>query len=95
MRTTITIDDSLMAKLKEEAFKSGLPLKQVINDRLELGLRVENGSTPKERVVIKTYAMGNPSSINLEKALQVSATFEDDEILRKSWAEPASSRTSH
>jgi hypothetical protein len=83
MRTTITIDDSLMAKLKEEAFKSGLPLKQIINDRLELGLRAENGSPPKGRVVIKTYAMGNPSSINLEKALQVSAALEDDEILRK------------
>jgi hypothetical protein len=83
MRTTITIDDSLMVKLKEEAFKSGLPLKRVINQRLELGLRAENGSTPKRRVVIKTYAMGNPSSLNLDKALEIAATLEDDEILRK------------
>jgi predicted transcriptional regulator len=38
MRTTITLDDDVAAKLKSLARKSGLAFRQVVNDALRRGL---------------------------------------------------------
>jgi plasmid stability protein len=42
MRTTITLDEDVAAKLKMTARKSGRPFKDVVNDALRAGLAVEN-----------------------------------------------------
>ncbi len=39
MRTTLTIEDAIMRQLREKAYNTGLPLKQIVNTALELGLR--------------------------------------------------------
>jgi hypothetical protein len=41
MRTTITLDDDVAAKLQAKARKSGRPFKQVVNDALRTGLALE------------------------------------------------------
>jgi len=41
MRTTITLDEDVAAKLQAEARKSGLPFKQVVNDAIRTGLAVQ------------------------------------------------------
>ena len=38
MRTTLTLDDDIVALLKKEVRKSGEPFKQVVNRYLRLGL---------------------------------------------------------
>ena len=38
MRTTLTLDDDVAAKLKAEARKSGRPFREVVNDSLRRGL---------------------------------------------------------
>ncbi|MEX1246017.1 MAG: CopG family transcriptional regulator [Thermoanaerobaculia bacterium] len=38
MRTTLTLDEDVAAKLKAEARKSGRPFKQVVNEALREGL---------------------------------------------------------
>lgn len=38
MRTTLTLDDDVAARLKAEARRSGMPFKQVVNDCLRRGL---------------------------------------------------------
>ncbi len=38
MRTTLTLDDDLAAALKEQAHRSGVPFKHVVNDALRRGL---------------------------------------------------------
>ena len=38
MRTTLTLDEDVAAKLKTEARKSGRPFKQVVNETLREGL---------------------------------------------------------
>jgi len=38
MRTTITLDEDVAAKLRAEARKSGRPFKQVVNDAIRTGL---------------------------------------------------------
>ncbi len=43
MRTTLTLDDDIAAKLKEEMGRSGKPFKEMVNFYLRLGL-----NTPRE-----------------------------------------------
>ncbi len=38
MRTTLTLEEDVAARLKAEARKSGKPLKAVVNEKLRLGL---------------------------------------------------------
>jgi hypothetical protein len=38
MRTTLTLDDDVAAKLKAEARKTGRPFREVVNDSLRRGL---------------------------------------------------------
>ena len=38
MRTTLTLDDDVAARLKAEARRSGKPFKQVVNECLRRGL---------------------------------------------------------
>jgi hypothetical protein len=38
MRTTLTLDDDVAAKLKAEARQAGRPLRDVVNDTLRRGL---------------------------------------------------------
>lgn len=39
MRTTLTVDDQVLAALKEAAHRSGKPFRQVVNDALHAGLQ--------------------------------------------------------
>jgi ribbon-helix-helix CopG family protein len=39
VRTTLTLDDDVAAKLKAEARRTGRPFKEVINEALRAGLR--------------------------------------------------------
>jgi hypothetical protein len=39
VRTTLTLDDDVAAKLKAEARRTGRPFKQVINEALRAGLQ--------------------------------------------------------
>ena len=38
MRTTLTLDDDVAAKLKAESRRAGLPFKEVVNETLRRGL---------------------------------------------------------
>ena len=83
MRTTLTIDEAIMRKLKKEAHDSGKPLKKVVNTTLEIGLRHLHKTPKSRKYKLKTYAMGLPQGINLDKALQIASGLENEEILRK------------
>lgn len=83
MRTTLTIEDSILAELKEESFRSGLPLKTVINKRLQLGLRVEEKQNrTDEPYKSEAFHMGK-AYFNLDKAMHLAGQLEDEEISRK------------
>lgn len=48
MRTTLTLDDDVEAKLRSEAKRTGRPFKEVVNDALRSSLlrRGQGSSTP-------------------------------------------------
>jgi ribbon-helix-helix CopG family protein len=83
MRTTVTISDDLLDRLKREARRSRRPFKAVLNEALRLG--VDRLSPPARRRAFRqrTFRMGYPPGTTLDKALQLAARLEDEEISRK------------
>jgi hypothetical protein len=83
MRTTLTIEDYIMRELKEEAHRTGQPMKKVVNEVLRAGLHHLRKPEPGEPYECKTYSMGYPPRVNLDKALNIASALEDEEIIRK------------
>jgi hypothetical protein len=81
MRTTLTVDDDLLLRLKERAREEELPLKQVINDALRAGLEASAGQKRPYRV--PDLPLRARPGVNINKALALAAELEDREILRK------------
>jgi hypothetical protein len=52
MRTTLTIDDDLMARLKDEARRRSVPFRDVVNDALRRAL---TRSGKKKKPAPRTY----------------------------------------
>ena len=85
MRTTLTIDDAIMAELRKRAFESNKSFKEVVNETLSKGL-LDPTSKPgrKRSYKQRTLTSGGPMpGINLVKANQLAGELEDEEILRK------------
>lgn len=83
MRTTLTIDDGLATRLKEEAHRSALSFKQVVNDTLRAGLAAQRRSSAK-RYRLKPASLGGVvPRVNLDKALRLAASMEDEGIAHK------------
>jgi hypothetical protein len=47
VRTTLTLDDDLAAKLEAEARRSGLSFREVVNNMLRIGLAAKRGKLPR------------------------------------------------
>jgi hypothetical protein len=79
MRTTITLDPETAALVEKAMKQRGLSFKQVVNEAITRGLVTPE---PPEPFRTKTRSMGR-ARINLDKATQIAAALEDEEILRK------------
>ena len=80
MRTTVTLEDDLFRKLKDEAHERGVSFKAAINEAVRNGLRSER---PRSRPFqVKPVSMGRPL-VDLTKANQLAGQLEDEEIIRK------------
>ena len=83
MRTTLTLDPDVAADLKRRARKTGKPFRQVVNDAVRAGLLAQDTPAPRP-YRLSPVSMGGPlPGINLDKALQIAATLDDEEIVRK------------
>lgn len=79
MRTTVTLDPDVEAKLKATMRERGVSFKAALNDAVRAGLDV---STPVSRPYkMKTAPLG--IRINIDKALRIAGEWEDEEVLRK------------
>jgi hypothetical protein len=81
MRTTVTLDPDVAAKLKAVARERGISFKEALNGAVRAGL----GGERRAVRAFRQYAqpMGLRPGFNLDKALQLSAALEDEEIARK------------
>ena len=80
MRTTVTLDPDVAAKLRRLAQERGIPFKQALNGVLRAGLGVRGGARPYRT---PARPLGLRPGIDLDKALHIAAGMEDEEIIRK------------
>ena len=83
MRTTLTIDDDLVRELREKAYKTGSPFKEVVNKVIRVGLKEIDNQTPSKPYKCKSYSLGYPPSADLDHALDLADRLESEEIARK------------
>jgi hypothetical protein len=53
VRTTLTLDDDIAAKLEAEARRSGLSFKETVNTILRIGLSARRGRLPRQPFKVK------------------------------------------
>lgn len=77
MRTTIRIDDELLADLKREAHERDVSLSKLVNRMLRRGLEA-TAEAPKRRPAHReaVHSMGRPK-VDLTKALAVADALEE------------------
>jgi Ribbon-helix-helix protein, copG family len=65
VRTTITLDEDVAAKLKAEMRKSGASFKEVLNEAIRKGLLTSDEATKQKRpVLLNTRPMGLRPGLN-------------------------------
>jgi hypothetical protein len=81
MRTTVTLDPDVEAKLKATMRERGVSFKAALNDAVRAGL--DRGKPEPRRYRMPTAPMGLQPGVNIDKALRLAGELEDEEIIRK------------
>jgi hypothetical protein len=81
MRTTLTLDPDVAAKLKEEARRQGVPFKEVVNTSLRRGLAGARRHAAPYRV--EPRSMRAKRDLDLDQARHLADRLEDEEVIRK------------
>ncbi|MGV0838348.1 antitoxin [Mycolicibacterium thermoresistibile] len=79
MRTTVTLDDDTLALVRRRMRERGVSFKTALNDAIRDGALGRPRPTP---FTTRTADLGVPT-VNLDRALQLAADLEDEELLRK------------
>jgi hypothetical protein len=79
MRTTVTLDPDVEAKLKATMRERGVSFKAALNDAVRAGL--DSSSPARRPFKVRTAPLG--VRINIDKALTIAGEMEDEEIIRK------------
>lgn len=79
MRTTVTLDPDTEQIIRRRMRERGQSFKEAVNDAIRAGGL--GGPTPAA-FRTETAALGE-SAVNLDRALQVAADLEDDELVRR------------
>jgi len=80
MRTTVTLEPDIAARLKERAQELGVPFKDVLNSTLRAGL---GGDFERRPFAQQTASLGLRPGIDLDRARRLADELEDAEIVRK------------
>jgi len=81
MRTTVTLDADVAARLKVVARERRISFKQALNNAVRAGLGGARRPTRPFKQSVRR--MGLRAGFNPDKALQLAAALEDEEIVRK------------
>jgi hypothetical protein len=81
MRTTVTLDADVAAKLKQTARSRGISFKEALNSSVRRGL--ESTGIGAQPYRVPTRKLGVRPGVNLDKALQLAGELEDAETMRK------------
>jgi hypothetical protein len=66
VRTTLTLDDDVRAKLEQEMRRRGTTFKELVNHYLRLGLNARKAAKPARKFVVRARPMGLREGLSLE-----------------------------
>ncbi len=78
MRTTVTLDPDVEARLREVARERGISFKEALNNAVRAGLMASRGAREYRT---PSRSLGLRPGVNLDKALHMAADLEDAEII--------------
>jgi hypothetical protein len=81
VRTTVTLDPDVEAKLRQATRERGQPFKVVLNDAVRAGLGGSEHIARPYRMPARP--MKARPGVDLDKALRIAGELEDAEIVRK------------
>lgn len=79
MRTTVTLDDDVVTVLRRSMAERGISFKRALNEAIRAGAQLRPAPEPFHTAVAD---LGVPSA-NLDRALQLAAELEDEELIRR------------
>jgi hypothetical protein len=79
VRTTVTLDPDTEQIIRRRMAERGLSFKEALNDAIRSGVLAAE-AVPQFRTA--TTSLGEPT-VNLDRALQLAAELEDEELVRK------------
>ena len=82
MRTTVTLDPDLAAKLRSFARERGVSFKEALNSSLRRGL-ASGAASSKRPYRLASRRLGLRPGVDLEHALRLAGELEDAETVRK------------
>jgi len=83
MRTTLTLERDVAARLKNEARRTGRSLKAVVNDALRRGLGLSGKAPRPPRFEVTPHAFGFKPGIDLDRLNQLADELDSDDAARK------------
>jgi hypothetical protein len=81
MRTTITLEPDVQALIRTAMKERGVSFKEALNSAVRLGLA--RAKAKRSNFVQKSYPLGGDRNFRWDKALDVAAAMEDEELGRK------------
>jgi hypothetical protein len=81
MRTTVTLDDDVAAKLRQLTREQGISFKEALNASVRRGL--DSASAPARPYRVRARPLRAKRGLDLDRALAVAARLEDEATARK------------
>ena len=79
MRTTLTLDPEVAARLKQEVRRTGRPFKIVVNEALQRGLQMGGRPARVPRFEVRPHRLGFRPGIDLDRLNQLVDELESEE----------------
>jgi hypothetical protein len=83
MRTTLTLEPEVAARLKSEVRRTGRSFKVVVNEALKRGLGLMGRPARPPRFKVRPHAFGFKPGIDLDRLNQLVDELEAEEAARK------------
>ena len=71
MRTTLTLDDDVAAKLKAESRRAGRPFREIVNETLRRGLASRRAASPRKPFKVRARDLGLKPGLSLDNVAEL------------------------
>lgn len=71
MRTTLSLDEDVAAKLKAEVRRTGRSFKEIVNQALRLGLAARKALGPRRRFEVRARALGHRRGLDYDRTSEL------------------------